>query len=85
MIGSFPLKLDTQNSIVQFLLQVQFYGLGLDYIDRYPGLIKAVTKEDVQKVARQYLHPNSYLLVAVANQSQADIKVASSAAPSGKQ
>lgn len=86
LIGSFPLKLDTQNSIVQFLLQVQFYGLGLDYIDRYPGYIRAVTKEDVQKVARQYLHPNSYLLVAVANQSQAEIKVASSAPPPpGKQ
>lgn len=84
LIGSFPLKLDTQNSIVQFLLQVQFYGLGLDYIDRYPAYIRAVTREDVQKAARQYLHPNSYLLVAVANQSQADIKVASSAPP-GKQ
>jgi len=85
LIGSFPLKLDTQNSIVTFLLQVQIYGLGLDYIDKYPGYIRAVTKEDVQKVAREYLHPNSYILVAVANQSQAGIKVASSAAPSGKQ
>ncbi len=79
LIGSFPLKLDTQNSIVQFLLQVQLYGLGLDYIDKYPGYIRAVTKEDVQKVARQYLHPDSYVLVAVANQSLADIKVDSGA------
>ena len=79
LIGSFPLKLDTQNSIVQFMLQVQLYGLGLDYIDRYPGYIRAVTKEDVQKVARQYLHPDNYILVAVANQSVAGIKVASNA------
>jgi zinc protease len=85
LVGSFPLKLDTQNSIVQFLLQVQIYGLGLDYIDRYPGYIRAVTKEDVQRVARQYLHPDSYVLVAVANQSEAGIKVASSAQSSGKQ
>ncbi len=77
LIGSFPLKLDTQNSIVQFLLQVQLYGLGLDYIDKYPSYIQAVTKDDVQKVARQYLHPDSYILVAVANQSVAKIKVAS--------
>ncbi|HEY2106852.1 MAG TPA: pitrilysin family protein [Candidatus Binataceae bacterium] len=84
LIGSFPLKLDTQNSIVQFILQVQIYGLGLDYIDRYPGYIRAVTKEDVQKVARQYLHPDSYVLVAVANQTEAGIKVATIAAPSGK-
>ncbi len=85
LIGSFPLKLDTQNSIVQFILQVQIYGLGLDYIDRYPGYVRAVTKEDVQKVARQYLHPDSNILVAVANQTEAAIKVASSAASSTKQ
>ncbi len=77
LIGSFPLKLDTQNSIVHFLLQVQLYGLGLDFIDKYPSYIQAVTKDDVQKVARQYLHPDSYILVAVANQSVAKIKVAS--------
>ena len=85
LIGSFPLKLDTQNSIVQFILQVQIYGLGLDYIDKYPGYIRAVTKQDVQEVARRYLHPDRYVLVAVANQSEAGIKVASSAAPSGTQ
>ena len=64
---------------------MQFYGLGLDYIDRYPGYVTAVTKEDVQKAAQKYLHPNSYILVAVANQSQADLKVASGAPPAGKQ
>jgi zinc protease len=77
LIGSFPLKLDTQNSIVQFLLQVEFYGLGLDYIDRYPGYIRAVTKEDVQRMAKQYLHPDALLVVAAANQSEAAINVAS--------
>ena len=38
LIGSFPLKLDRQSSIVRLHLQVQLYGLGLDYIERYPGL-----------------------------------------------
>ncbi len=85
LIGSFPLKLDTQSSIASFLLQVQIYGLGLDYIDRYPGYIRAVTVADVQKVAREYLHPDAYVLVAVANQSKAEIKVASNAPPGGKQ
>jgi zinc protease len=85
LIGAFPLKIDTQRSIVSFMLQVELYHLGLDYIDRYPGYIRAVTKADVEKVAQQYLHPNSYILVAVANQKEADIKVASDAAPSQKQ
>jgi zinc protease len=59
------------------MLQLELYGLGLDYADRYPQLIAAVTKEDVQRMARQYLHPDAMLLVAVANQSEAAIHVAS--------
>jgi zinc protease len=77
LVGSFPLKIDRQSSIASFLLQIELYGLGLDYADRYPGLIQAVSKGDVQRVALQYLHPDAYILVAVANQSEAAINVAS--------
>lgn len=89
LIGSFPLKIDRQSSIASFMLQVEIYGLGLDYADRYPKLIGAVTKADVQRVAQKYLHPDAMLLVAVANQAEAKIdvaalqKVAGGAAPSG--
>lgn len=76
LIGSFPLKIDRQSAIAHFLLQVELYGLGLDYAERYPKLIAAVTREDVQRVARQYLHPDAFILVAVANQGQAAIEVA---------
>lgn len=75
LIGSFPLKLDRQSSIASFILQVQLYGLGLDYADRYPTLIQAVTKDDVLRVARKYLHPDAFILVAVANQAQAAINL----------
>jgi len=77
LIGSFPLKYDRLSSIASFMLQVELYHLGLDYADRYPKIIAAVTKEDVQKGAREYLHPDSFILVAVANQSEAAITVAS--------
>ncbi len=76
LIGSFPLKLDRQSSIASFILQVELYGLGLDYAERYPKLIAAVTREDIQRVAQKYLHPDALVLVAVANQSEAAINVA---------
>jgi zinc protease len=76
LIGSFPLKLDRQSSIASFILQVELYGLGLDYAERYPKLIGEVTKEDVQRVAQKYLHPDALILVAVANQSEAAINIA---------
>ncbi len=81
LIGSFPLKLDRQSSIVGFMLQTEIYGLGLDYADRYPKIIAAISKDDVQKVAREYLHPDALDLVAVANQSEAKIDLARLAPP----
>jgi zinc protease len=76
LVGSFPLKIDRQSSIASFMLQTELYGLGLDYADRYPKLIGAVTKDDIQRVAREYLHPDALLLIAVANLGEAKIDVA---------
>ena len=52
LIGSFPLKIDRQSSIASFMLQIELYGLGLDYAERYPKLIGAVTKDEIQRVAQ---------------------------------
>jgi len=74
LIGSFPLKFDTLGKIDSFMLQVEMYGLGLDYPDRYPKLISDITKDDVLASAKKYLHPDADLLVVVANQQEAAIK-----------
>jgi zinc protease len=73
LIGSFPLTLDRQSEITSFMLGIEVYGLGLDYAEHYPKLIGAVTKDDVQDVARKYLHPDALDLVVVANQAEAKI------------
>ncbi len=77
LVGSFPLKYDSLAKIDSFMLQVEIYGLGLDYPDRYPKLIDGVTKDDVLASAKKYLHPDAAILVVVANQEEAAIKVAS--------
>jgi zinc protease len=74
LIGSFPLKIDRQAAIAGFMQQVELYGLGLDYADRYPKIIAAITKDDVLNVAREYLHPDAAIVIAVANQKEAAIK-----------
>ena len=74
LVGSFPLRLDTQGKFADFLLQVQYYGLGLDYPEKYPSLIKSVTKDDVLRVANKYLHPERSVLVVVANLKDAKLK-----------
>jgi zinc protease len=75
LVGSFPLKFDTLGKIDSFMLQVELYGLGLDYPERYPKLINDVTKDDVLASAKKYLHPDAAILVVVANQKEAAIKV----------
>ncbi len=71
LIGSFPMRLDTQSKLVNFLTQVEYYGLGIDYPEKYPALIGSVTKEDILRVAGTYLHPKEYTLVIVANLKEA--------------
>lgn len=74
LTGSFPRRVETMRKITDFLGAVEFYGLGMDYIEKYPGYINGVSAEDVQRVAQKYLHPDRYVLVVVAKQSEAKIK-----------
>lgn len=74
LIGSFPMRLDTQGKLVNFLSQVEYYGLGLDYPEKYPGLIQSVTREEVLRVAKAYLHPEDYILVVVADLKEAGME-----------
>jgi zinc protease len=63
MTGSTVLGLETNDGIAATLLGVERYGLGLDYIARYPAIIRAITDEDVTRVARNYLSVSNYVLV----------------------
>jgi len=74
LTGSFPLRLDTSHKLVGMLSSIEFYGLGLDYVDRYPTLINAVTAADVQRVAQTYLDPERYALAVVADLTKAKIE-----------
>ena len=73
LTGSFPLRFDSNGKIAGFLAQVEFYSLGADYAATYAQRINAVTKEEVQRVAQQYLHPDQLDLVVVADLKQAQV------------
>jgi zinc protease len=70
LIGSFPLRFDTNRKVANFLAQVEYFQLGLDYPERYADFIKKVTREDVQHVAQKYLKPETLITVIVANQKK---------------
>ena len=57
LIGSLPRTLETNAGIAAFLQSAEFFGLGLDYDVRVPGLLQAVTRDEVHEAARRAVDP----------------------------
>ena len=41
---------------------MEFFGLGLDYLDRYPELVRAVTREQAHEAAKKHIDARGYAL-----------------------
>ncbi len=65
LIGAIPRQLETNAAIAGFLLSVDTFGLGLDYDERLPGMLGAVTKEAADAAATRLIDP-ARAIVAVA-------------------
>jgi zinc protease len=63
LIGAMPRALETNAAIAAFLQSVEFFGLGLDYDVRLPGLLRAVTLDEVNTVARRLIDPSRAAVV----------------------
>jgi zinc protease len=63
LTGVVPLTLETNDGVAATLLNMEWYGLGLDFLDNYPALIRAVTVADVQRVAARFLRPEACVTV----------------------
>lgn len=62
LIGSLPLRLETNEGIAGVLVDMELFELGLDYLERYPEIIASLTAAEVQAVARKYLDPDRMVL-----------------------
>ena len=69
LTGSFPLTIETPGSIAMQVVNVLFYGLPLEELQSFRNRVNAVTVDDVQRVARRYLHPDRLSVVLVGNAS----------------
>jgi zinc protease len=65
--NSFVLGLDTSSKVAHLLVEMQLANLGIDYMERRPGLIEAVTIEDARRVAKRLC--GSGLLVTMVGRS----------------
>lgn len=63
LTGSLPRRIDTTKKIADFLTVAEFYGLGDDYLKRYPEYIRAVTKDDIIRVAKRLLSTEGLFVI----------------------
>ena len=60
-----PAQFETSTQMASRIGDLLTFGLPLDYYGGYAGRIRAVTREDVQRVARAYIRPDSLSVVVV--------------------
>src|SRR5438093_5691871 len=65
LTGSFVFSFESSPQIARFLVHADVYGLGFDYVVKYPEYIRSVTIEDISRVAKMYLDSENYTLVVV--------------------
>jgi zinc protease len=69
LTGNFPLTIETPSEIALQILNAVFYGLDLNELQTYRERVNAITPEDIQRVTRQYLHPDRLSIVLVGDAS----------------
>jgi len=67
LTGSFPLTIETPESIAMQVVNALFYGLPLDELQNTRERVNAVTPDDVQRVAKTLLRPDRLSVVLVGN------------------
>jgi zinc protease len=61
-LGRLPLSLETNEGVASAIGSLELYHLGLDYFQRYPAMVGAITRDDIQEVASEFLSAENYAL-----------------------
>ena len=64
-LGAFPFQFESPGDVARQWEVAEFYGLGDDYFDKYRDRVRAVTADDVKRVAQKYLRTEPVALVVV--------------------
>lgn len=66
LVGGFPLRIDSNKKIHDYLGLIGFYRLPLDYLDRFVENIESVSVEQVRDAFRRRVNPDRMVTVVVA-------------------
>ncbi|MCA1648349.1 MAG: insulinase family protein [Chloroflexi bacterium] len=65
LLGSLPRQLETNEGAAAVMGEIELYDLGLDYLERYPEIVRSLTREQVTEAARRWILPE-HLITAIA-------------------
>jgi len=63
--GSFPLRLSSNSKIANIMVSMQLFDLPVRYLNDRPGLIDAVTLDDILRVAQRLINPENMIVTVV--------------------
>jgi len=67
ILNSFVFNFDSKQKVLAEKMRYEFYGYPLDFLERYRSEIEKVTVDDVNRVAKKYLHPEQLATLVVGN------------------
>lgn len=66
-LNSLVFAFDTRAKSLRRILTYEYFGYPKDFIQQYQKAVKAVTKADVLRVAKEHLHPANFTIMTVGN------------------
>lgn len=68
IIGGFPLRLDSNAKILDYISMIGFYKLPLTYLDDYNKQVASVTTKQIKEAFKRRINPNNLVSVVVGAQ-----------------
>jgi zinc protease len=67
--GAFPLEVETAEGIAARVLEAMHFGYGREFLESYDDRISEVSAADIQRFARERIHPDRMTVVLAGNAS----------------
>ena len=68
MIGGFPLKLDSNKSILEYVSMMAFYKYPLDYLETFTKKIDKITAEEIKSAFQRRVDMTKFSTVIVGSE-----------------
>ncbi len=70
--GGYPLRIDSNSKILDYVTMIGFYGLPLNYLETFNDKVSAVTIEDIKDAFKRRLSPEKMVTVMVGASDKAE-------------